>query len=382
MILFKFQFFILCLLCVLLSACGFPELSPKPKAQKAISLKVVNYNLWHSLEGTGYFSIDELEPELRKQKRYEEQIRLFKETKPDILFVQEVHPSVSRAEEIAEELNMSHVLQKTNCGVSLFGFGLPLNLNVGVAILTRPPLKIEKILGLKLSGPIGDCNPYLTFQYGEFRYALFALAYHPDYGSFLLVNTHFHHGVEWSPEVRAQIQQWKTTKVLDSSQIEELEGAIEESNQRREEELTNLFNQIKELREYYKGLPLILAGDFNSGVASPIYKKIIETHKMKDSMGNYVPIPYTWDPLNNKENHQYTKNFEVSVPTFDKEEVKDFFKQYDSRQRRIDYIFVSDDVQILSHFLFADKPHSGIIGSDHFGVEVQLNIGQEHAGSK
>ena len=373
------KLFYLLLLSIFISACGFPELFPKPEKPQAVSLKIINYNLWHGL-GEGFLKRKVLEPETYKKQRLQWQINQLKQEKPDVLFLQEANPVSSlfggQSREIAKKLGMSYIFQNTNCGVSVLGFGPPVNLNMGIAILVRPPLKIKKILGLKLSGPFGDCNPYLTFQLSEFRYALFALAYHPDYGSFLLVNTHFHHGVEWSPQVREQINDWEKTGLLTFSQKTELENAIESSNQRREKELKNLFSQVKEIQEHYEELPIILAGDFNSTVQSPIYKKIIETYKLKDSAENHSPQPYTWNPLENKKNHQYTAkaNFSV-VPTFDKKEVETFFKEYDNRPRRIDYVFVSQDIQILSHSLFDNQPNDqGIIGSDHFGVLVLMNI--------
>lgn len=361
---------------VLISACGFPKPFPKPEDPQNISLKVANYNFWHGL-GEGLFKRKELEPPSYKKRRFQEQINVLKQIKPDILFLQEVNPVSSLSEKIAQELDMSYVFQETNCGISALGLSLPVNLNMGISVLVRSPLKIKKIIGLKLSGPVGFCNPYLTFQYAEFRYALFALAYHPKYGSFLLANTHFHHGVEWSPQVREKIDHWEKTEVLTSSHKTELEQAIENSNQRRERELKNLFSQVKELQEYYKEIPLILAGDINSTVQSPIYKKIVENYKLKDSAGNYSPELYTWNPVANKQNHQYTKesNFGVSVPTFGKKEIETFFKEYDRRQRRIDYVFVSPNIEILSHSLFANQPNAeGMIGSDHFGVLALINI--------
>ena len=368
------RFFGFSLLSLLISACGFPESLPKPEEPKDISLKIINYNLWHGL-GEGFLKREELEPESHKEKRFQEQITLLKQTKPDILFLQEVNPVSSQTRKIAQELGMTYVFQETNCGTSILGLGLPINLSMGISILVRPPLKIQKIHGLKLSGPVGFCNPYLTFQYAEFRYALFALAYHPEYGSFLLANTHLHHGVEWSPQVREKIDTWTKTGVLTLSQKSELEKTIENSNQRRKKELQNIFSQIDELQKHYKKIPLILAGDFNSTVQSPIYKAVIETHKLKDSMESYSPGPYTWNPLENEQNHQYTGEFDVPVPTFDKAEIETFFKEYDRRQRRIDYIFVSSDIQVLSHSLFAHQPNAqGIIGSDHFGILALINI--------
>ena len=364
---FTFLFFFLII------GCGYPKNFSKPEKPQNISLKIINYNIWHGL-GEGFFKREELEPDSYKKKRYQEQIKLLKTAKPDILFLQELNPVGSLSKKIAKELGMLRVFQNTNCGLSVLGLDLiPINLDMGISILVRPPLKIKKIMGLKLSGPFGACNPYLTFQYTEFRYALFALAYHPNHGSILLANTHFHHGVEWSPPVREKINSWEKEGILTKAQRKKLEAAIEESNQRRKEELKNLFSQQKELMEYYNNPPFILAGDLNSTVKSPIYKSIMETHKLKDSAGAYAPEPFTWNPPENEINHQYTEKFGLTVPSFDKKEVKLFFQEYDRRQRRIDYIFVSQNIQVLSHSLFAKEPNENkVIGSDHFGILVQI----------
>ena len=342
---------------------------------RIVSLKVINYNVWHGLGG-GFFKRKELEPASHKEKRYKKQMVDFKKYRPDILFLQEVNPVDSLTKKMAEELHMSYVFQNTNCGMSIWGMGFPVNLNMGIAILARPPLKIKKIIGLKLSGPIGACNPYLTFQYAEFRYALFALAEHPRYGHFLLINTHFHHGVEWNHKVRRQINIWERQKMLTSSERVELEETIEASNSRRKKEVTKLFSQLYKLQRQYGNLPVIFAGDLNSTVNSPIYKKIIDTYQMKDSMVAYSPTPYTWDAVRNRKNHQYTANFGVPVPTFNKREIESFFQENNRWRRRIDYVFVSPDVRVYSSSLYGDQPNAEvIIGSDHFGVFVVVDFG-------
>ena len=263
------------------------------QAAKGQTLKVVNYNIWHGLGG-GFLKMEELEPPEYKRQRYKKQMVELKEAQPDVLFLQEVNPVSSLAGKMADELSMSHVFQNTNCGISLFGWGLPTNLDMGIAILVRPPMKIKKIVGRKLSGPPGFCNPYLTFQYAEFRYALFALASHPQYGSFLLVNTHFHHGVEWSPKVQEQIHTWEKQRVVTGAERSQLEGVIESSNERRAQELRLLFSQLDEIQEKSGPLPIIFAGDLNVAVRSDIYKEIVEVRQMKDSMVTGSPKPYTW----------------------------------------------------------------------------------------
>lgn len=356
----------------MITACGgFPEKVKEPAQRRALKLKMINYNLWFGL-GQGFLKKQELESPVRRQMRLQYQMALLKDEKPDVLFLQEVNPVESLSQEIAYHLGMSHVFQRTNCGISFFGLSVPVNLDMGISIFVRPPLKVDKILGLKLSGPIGFCEALASFQYDEFRYALFALASHPKYGSFLLVNTHLHHGPEWSPKLREQISDWEKDGVLTSDQRTELESDIENSNQRRRQELETLLTQLTELHGYYGNLPVILAGDFNATVESSVYARVME-YNLHDSTENYSPTPYTWDPPKNKDNHQYTAEFGVSVPVFEKREVEEFFQRYDARQRRIDYIFVNDDIEILDHYLFGSSANDdGIIGSDHFGVQISL----------
>ena len=365
--------FLIGLMVFFTQACSYPKNFPQPENPEKLTLKVINYNVWHGLGGSGFFKRDVIEPEGHKEKRFQELIRLLKPEQADILFLQELNPVASQAQKIAQELGMSYVFQNTNCGISVLGMGFPVNLDMGIAILVRPPLQIKKIVGLKLSGPSGSCNPYLTFQYAEFRYALFALAYHPNYGSFVLANTHFHHGVEWSPQVRDQLKEWLETGVLTESQKEKLSGEIEKSNQRRLTELKTLFSKYKELSQLYNSAPFILAGDFNSTVDSPIYKQITGEYQLKDSRGEVHPEPWTWDPIANIENHKWTADFGISVPDFAKPEIRDFFKNYDRRQRRIDYIFVDKGIQILSYQLFAEQANTEqVIASDHFGIQLEL----------
>ena len=341
---------------------------------KSSFLNIVNYNSWHGI-GEGFLKREEMEPPYHRIKRYKKQMDDFKKDRFDIIFLQEVNPVEKRTKKMAEELGMSYVFQNTNCGISVLGVGIPVNLDMGIAILADPSLKIEKIEGVKLSGPLGGCNRFVTFQYAEFRYALFALVKHPKYGHIILINTHFHHGVQWSDRLRKQINIWQEQHLLTDNEIEELKERIDKSNARREEELANLFDTLKQIQKDYDNLPVIFAGDLNSTVDSPIYKKIIQTYQMQDSMTAYSATPYTWDYVENKQNHIYTGKFAPPVPTFTKQEVEKFFKEYDRKRRRIDYIFVSSDIDILSSSLYGNMPNKeGIIGSDHFGVSAVVKL--------
>ena len=359
---------------VLINSCALPEFEPPTQKTKEISIKVINYNLWHGLS-LRWFKMKELHSDDYKQARFKEQLHLLKKESPDILFLQEMNPVLSQSKKIAKELKSTYVFQETNCGMSLLGLNIPINLNAGLSIFVKPPLKIKKIIGLRLSGPIGFCNPYISFQYAEFRYALFALVHHPLYGSFFAINTHLHHTQEKNEEINQKIQMAKEEGIITSSQAQEIKNSIKEGNLRREQELKNIFIHLKELRKSYGDLPLILAGDFNFTVQSEAYKRIIQKEKLTDSAGAYSPTPYTWDSLRNKKNHSYNKNFKPPIPLFGKPELKNFFVTQDSKRRRIDYIFVNSHIETLSHSLFANKANSeGTLGSDHFGELVFIKL--------
>ena len=111
---------------VFISSCALPEFEPPIQKTEETSLKIINYNLWHGLS-LHWFKMKELHSENYKKARSKEQMHLLKKEAPDILFLQEINPVLSRSKRIAKELKSTYVFQETNCGMSLLGMNIPLN---------------------------------------------------------------------------------------------------------------------------------------------------------------------------------------------------------------------------------------------------------------
>lgn len=361
------------LLCGGLAACQIFEF-PQVPDPKAVKLKVLTYNVWHGLS-QATFKMKELEPPGQKEDRIQWQITQIKARDPDIIFLQEVNPVSRLAKRLASALGerYSYVFHRDNCGTSLFNVGLPINLQSGLVVLVKQPLRIRKLEAVKLSGSFGGCEGVATFQLAEFRYALLTRIFHPDFGSFYGVNTHLHHGPEWTKMMRDQIFEWDKEGGLTSSQRDELVAAIDEAGQRRKNELDVLFQHLEEWATHSED-PVVLAGDFNLKPDSHTYKNILD-HNFKDVMGQSM-TPYTFDTQANQENHRHTRHLKLPVPIFKSEKIKTWFQtHYLLEPRRIDYIFVTPGVDFESSQLFGtEKSPKGITGSDHFGVITDITL--------
>src|SRR3954466_14554489 len=103
------------------------------------TLKALTLNLWHGLNPFGFIEFKPLESAKNRRIRERAQIHLIKQLEPDLVFLQEVNPAVSRAEEFKKQLGYAMVHQTVLSGIKLFGRGIPRGLDFGLCILAKPP---------------------------------------------------------------------------------------------------------------------------------------------------------------------------------------------------------------------------------------------------
>lgn len=357
---------------------------------RASPMKVLSYNVWHSLNGRPSVLMKKLEPESRIQQRQDLQTKNFKAFDPGLMFLQELNPVRSRALQISRSLNLSEVHQSDNCGVKVFGFGIPSILNSGIAILAKKSWGLTKIGGYKLSGSgLSLCNDWIGFQLSELRYGLLAELSHPALGLLLIVNTHLHHGPSWSLPLERALKLLASEATLTTAQRIKLESRLRAAEQRRLEELQVLTRQIniQYSKKIYQGI--ILAGDFNMDSGSLEYRFLMDQGYIdawsidKQSKGP-LHDEFTWNSVTNEANHRFGKKFYYPI-SFDGlglekkalKRVLTVLKQATPSRRRIDYIFVSPSLKdhMTPTQLFGDKPDatSGLMGSDHYGVSTYFN---------
>ncbi len=348
------------------------------------NLKVLTYNCWHALTAKNLIEFRDLEPEGRRLERYKIQIQNFQKLDPDILFLQEVSPMHERVESF-EKLGYEVAYQVDQSGLKLFGLGLPSNLSTGLAILTKPELKLKKLFGHKLSGNPGFTGIHFSLQFTENRYALFAAAEHPQWGNILLVNTHLHHGTENTPVIEKMLDEALQNHQMTEKEYKISKDEIRAADLRRKSELDILFSAVHVFEKKFDRV--LLAGDFNSSESGTAYQQVIQENYIDTYRTKHLDPKdptfeaYTWDNSVNLENINFGHEFELPMDNFGREEIKDFFNVYNDRKRRIDFLFAKDlksglNVKSSQVVEISGLDGSGnrMFGSDHLGVLSEIGL--------
>lgn len=330
-------------------------------------MRILTYNVWHGLSPEGLLVFRALEPQGRKERRLEAQIKLFHDLDCDLIFLQEVNPVSELAKVYAQRLGYQEVHQPDQMGVKFVGYGVPLNLETGLVILARPVLNLRKLRGLKLSGPLGFLSDRVSFQLAEFRFSLLAEITSAKLGRLLLINAHLFHGL--GPEPLAEIalsglEDLLRHRKIAKTQFHQMKERIYKDERRRKLEVSRVIDAIIKLRREYDGV--ILAGDFNFTPFSSCYSQLTEsglvdlfTHCNPSSEG------FTWSQSNS--NVEWSKDFSFG---FADPHIKDLLAKIDQRSKRVDYVFSDPGLaQGIEHsFLVGDRSIDGLLPSDHYGV--------------
>jgi len=347
-------------------------------------MRILTYNLWHGLSGSGVTKFGELESYERRQKRYQNQLEILQTGLADIIFLQELNPVKLRAKQIANSLGMNQVHTVSNAGMKLMGLGIPSNLHSGIALLYRSPWELKSLKKVKLSGsPISFSKSNISFQWSESRYALLAEMTHPKFGSALFINAHLHHGFQIPVTLDSQLRTWHKEGQLDIRIFNNLVIQLRDGEIRRTDEVARLLEAIGSYKTKFR--TVILGGDFNGSPQSVAVSHIqrfgfldlwLEFHW--DTEG------YTWDKSTNEVNHEKLKQCPSTVRlknTGLKGELLSTLngqiKELETKARRIDYIFLKnesrEEFKLLSVDLFAtEAEEDGIVPSDHFGVLAEI----------
>jgi endonuclease/exonuclease/phosphatase family metal-dependent hydrolase len=349
----------------------------------AAQLKILTYNCWHALTVKNLVEFRDLEPEGRRQKRYEVQLENFKKLDPDILFLQEVSPLHVRTLDF-ENLGYELVSQVDQSGVKLFGFGIPNNLSTGLAILAKPGLNLKKLFGQKLSGQLGFTGTNFSLQLSENRYALFAKAQHPEWGNLLLVNTHLHHGTENTPLIEKMLSEALTSQKMNQREYKISKNEIRLADLRRKNELDILFSAVHVFEKSFDRV--LLAGDFNSSESGQAYRQVLNENYLDTFRTKHLDplapdyLGFTWDNARNLQNIDYGHEFELPMDNFGRADIRELFNVFNDRQRRIDFLFFKElksGADILkSQVIDIASQRDGVelFGSDHLGLLTEIGL--------
>ncbi len=347
-------------------------------------MRILSYNLWHGLSPTSLVLFKELEPRTRRELREIAQCELIRSLKPDFSFFQEVNPVATRAPKLRAYIEGQVEFHPDLVGAKFLGVGVPINLNSGQAILSGRKWPLKGLGAFSLdSDRSGFVSKMASWQVREQRYALFAESIFPGVGRVLLVNTHLHHGLEDTLELRLELEALIKELGLSENVHDELILRLQKGNERRLREWEVLQNQIE--RHSARASAVVMAGDFNASptVKGGLIEKITDAG-FKDLWSWARPSEpgFTFDGVANEANHRLQDDFPSTMTwddlTFDngiREKLAALVKKHEARQRRIDYVFVRANSSLKSvQAELIGKPVDGLAPSDHFGVLVDIDF--------
>jgi endonuclease/exonuclease/phosphatase family metal-dependent hydrolase len=376
------------LLCSFMTGCADsvrPTTTPSGNPMQRV--KVLTYNTLHGLEPSG-LTVKASESKEARQARLNLQFQQLSLVQPDVVLLQEVNPLPAMAERFVKALKTSgfqysEVHQVDACGVRVAGLAVVPDLNNGLAVLTKAPLKLRKIKGLKLSGGFGGCRDFIGLQTGELRYALIAEIENPNTGRrFLAISLHLHSGIE-----RNAFFIQKINEAIEQGRIrrEDFEGivtAMEQDQERRLDEIRVLVKEIQKLQAQGPYFGVIIGGDFNFEPDDPEYREL-ERAGLRDTYMIAGPTSdvYSLDPQRNpiagqavREVPSGLREAMTRLPDSQQQRILEGYRKGISEARRVDFLFLMHSASesptgCLRQELFGQPTAvSAEPGSDHYGV--------------
>jgi len=347
--------------------------SPASVGEDAAELRVLTFNVWHGLRSGESKTKFPGEDEERKARRFAWQIDLMRELAPDILFLQEVNPNQREARSYAEALGYEEIHKVTSCGIHLPPIKIPKNVNDGLAILARPGLNLRRVQTKRLSGD-AKCTATFGFQTKESRYVLLG-EITVDGKKILLATTHLS-APFWVPKgFEENLERLVADEVLTEEQRGRIVDTLARRRARNLGETQKLLAQIERYREKLskdgRPVPVLLGGDFNTEPDTAPIAAIVDSGLQIVATG---PDYLTWDPVKNHENQAIGSRRGWPVPTYDLEEVVKLLEPRRTTARQIDYLFISERIDVISSKMSMDQDRNGLFPSDHFAIFAVIGV--------
>lgn len=338
----------------------------------AQSLKVATANIWSGLDYLGVLSVGEYEsPEVRN-RRLRILVDELRSLEPDVISLQEVNPVSSIACALAEELGYDVIYERANGGLKILRFGIPWNLNEGLATLAKKELRLEFVGVWDLSVGFGLFGNGAALHASERNIALVGRVRIRDKEVFV-ANVHLSAAVPDDSTTRAMARSIAVKQHVAGEDINSVVAdCFADATRRRRslEMLTHLMN------ERSGDAPFVVMGDFNATPTNPDMSFLISEARFVDvvaAVGRHALL--TWDPEKNPNIRYSTGSVDAEGHQLDVPSLLSAW--YDGQPRRIDYVFLnerfrSDDV--LDARVILDMPEGDLFASDHYGLLATVNV--------
>tara|TARA_B100001248_G_scaffold251745_2_gene227188 strand:+ start:12730 stop:13710 length:981 start_codon:yes stop_codon:yes gene_type:complete len=326
-----------------------------------MKLRLVTWNLWNSFRQIrSPIEIEFLEPWQRIYQRYKMQESWLQSKDVDVFLLQEVNPFFQRRKRWEKDF-VSMNSQIDQGGLRLFGYGIPANFQNALVNLSQHPLK--KISSPRLSREWACNTAAFSLQWQEARYALISeLDLYDE--RLLLVNTHLHHGIEWTNHLEKVMQKLKSQ--IDKQVYDDFIYEISLSAKKRKEQLQKLMHIVGKLQKHYH--KIVIAGDFNLSEDAADFEII----RSRGFRHYHLNPEYSWSREENYENIVYTNQIlSQSTP----KALHEVLVENTLRSKNLDHFFVSESLEVRSLEAYGnEKGSQNFLPSDHLGVKIELEL--------
>ncbi len=334
------------------------------------SLKVATLNLWTGSDYRGVWRIGEYESPEMREHRFQIVVRELQSIRPDVIALQEVNPAGMLTKRLASILDYDYVYQRVNSGLKVGHFGIPWNLNEGVAILARKNLDLQPVDVYELSDTFGAFGDIVSFHSGEKNVALVARIRFQN-KSIAVLNIHI-----------AAVVPYDTVSIAAFNQILDREGVRGDEKPAYLDRVASRAlvseDQLARLSDYLQNgmsqMPRILMGDLNVTSTSDPMHRFLASSGLVDVVDAMDSSSLdTWDPGRND-------NIEYSLDSLDASQqqlppIDRLGAWYDGQHRRIDYILTDSTLNRPNRPLvrrICDRPDQGVYASDHYGLLADI----------
>lgn len=343
-------------------------------------MRIVTWNLWHALNGRGRLFFGRLEAEGRTRLRHQLQAQLLSDLQADLICLQEVNPLLLRTQQLGSKLDLLAHSHWDSAGLKLKHWGPPFNLSSGLLTLIRAAYSPTLSWRRQLSGPEATLLRHpISLQFKEARQALFTEAFHPR-GRMLIVNTHFHHGLEDPEQLVGEIKQIFSDRPFTHQLKGRLIEELRRGHQRRLDEARKLVAEISRRQSRYA--LIFILGDLNASPQDEMYQ-IFQEAGFSDLWLRNPDPGYTWHPEKNDSNFRLQAEFDWplmklarELPPSLRQPMERLILRHEQRPRRIDYVWgkaLRGGLGLNKAQLIGFPNESGLAPSDHFGVCVDVD---------
>lgn len=338
----------------------------------AQTLRVASANTWSGLDYRGTIKMGEFESVETREKRMRILLEELKRRQPDVIALQEVNPVARTSARLAEELDYDCIYQRTNSGLKLGSFGLPWNLDEGLAILAKKELRLQMVDVLDLSETCGVFGNVVSLHTRDQNIALVGRII-VDGVHFFVLNIHLVNVVPVTGQSDSVLTEILKTKGSDDGDIAGVVRRFREENEIPAHELKVL---QQHLLSSLSGAHAIIMGDFNLASTSADIRSFVRETRLTDVMGGSPSEDHpTWDA-----GHNTNTRFSIELAHLQTREADPLDllgAWYDKQSRRIDYIFLNERFRsgdVKRSGIFLDTPAGELFASDHYGVFADLDV--------